>query len=186
MGDGRGEGTGQGWGSGAYIQSPARLVPMGLPWEVQVTPGSWPLPHSYTLSWGGRFPIPPPHHTAPTRLRGSPHRPGNLGRKNSSHTGKGQARWASSADNPSPGSQLWSLGLWSRMVPTAEASPGSAGDFSPGACASAAPPSTLQPPTHTPEPPSKLNPYLFGAPTLGPGSSSRWGSGGAGCPWQSG
>lgn len=29
-------------------------------------------------------------------------------------------------------------------------------------------------------------PYLFGAPTLGPRSCCRWGSGGAGCPWRSG
>lgn len=43
-----------------------------------------------------------------------------------------------------------------------------------------------QPPLLAARTPPKLNPYLFGAPTLGPRSSARWQSGGAGHPWQSG
>lgn len=147
-------------------------------------------PHLIHIQLGGaRFSLSPSHHTAPL---GGPHGPGDLGSKNSSHAGgRGRPGGPPLLTSPAQAPSSEPPGLW--YTPQPPLSPylqmplqESSGDFSSGAWTLPTPPSTQQPPFSLPGPPSKLNPYLFCAPTLGPRSSSRGSPGGAACPWQSG
>ena len=126
----------------------------------------------HSLSEGACPLTPPSHHMAPPRWGAVP--PGLVTREgNSSHAGGGGAGQVGLPGSPT--------------APCEDASMVSAGGFSllgpEGLLLLGHPP---QPPLLAARTPPKLNPYLFGAPTLGPRSSARWRSGGAGHPWQSG